>query len=110
MYLSARQYPPRGFTPALVLLLNVAGHFRHGGHINCGRRTETDMTPEKICRLDVLASQLAEALMTAVICAQEIQGVVHIEIDRKMPTDHHYSSNGIAHGLTEGKQRPLVDE
>jgi DNA-binding response OmpR family regulator len=68
------------------------------------------MTPEKVHRLDALASQLAEALMTAAICAQEIHAVVRTENDGDMPTELGCCPNGFAHSLTQDKQRPLLDE
>jgi DNA-binding response OmpR family regulator len=68
------------------------------------------MNPEKVRRLDALASQLAEALMTAAICAQEIRAVLCTEIDREPPFEVSRSASGIAHGLTHAKLRPLLDE
>ncbi len=59
------------------------------------------MTPDKVHRLDALASQLAETLMTATICTQEIQAAVRTEMDH--PGDHRrnrkwrFSLNGSPH-------------
>jgi DNA-binding response OmpR family regulator len=92
-----------------MLLLNEAGTFRQGGQINCGRRTETAMTPDKVRRLDALASQLSEALMTAAICAREIHAVVRTLIDSETPIELSRGANGSAH-FVQDKQRPLLDE
>ncbi len=107
--LSARAGMPRGLAPERILLLNDAGKFRQGGQINCGCRTETAMTPDKVRRLDALASQLAESLMTAAICAQEIHAVVRTEIDSETTTEMGRGANGSAHFI-QNKQRPLLDE
>jgi hypothetical protein len=67
------------------MLLNDAGQFGHGGHIVCGRRTESAMDADTARRLNALAGQLAEALMTAAICAREIQAAVRSDIDEADP-------------------------
>ena len=43
------------------MLLNDAGQFGHGGHIVCGRGTESAMDADTARRLNALAGQLAEA-------------------------------------------------
>jgi len=68
------------------------------------------MTHDKVRRLDALASQLAESLMTAAICAQEIHAIVRTEIDDEMPAELGRCDCGCAHSLTQDKQRPLLDE
>jgi hypothetical protein len=68
------------------------------------------MTPDKARRLDVLASQLAEALMTAAICAQEIRSVARTELDDDAHTDRERSAAGLAPRLAHHRQRPLLDE
>ncbi len=67
------------------------------------------MAPDKVRRLDALASQLSEALMTAAICAQEIHTVVRTLIDNETHTELGRGANGCAHFKPE-KQRPLLDE
>jgi hypothetical protein len=108
--LIARQGRPRGSTPVHVLLLNNAGRFRHGGQIICGRWTETAMTPDKVRRLDALASQLAEAVMTAAVCAQEIQAVVRTESNSDAHANPGHCNSESAPCLTHHMQRPLLDE
>jgi hypothetical protein len=68
------------------------------------------MTPEKVRRLDKLASQLAEILMTVVICVQEIHSAVHSEIGDELPSEIDRFANGFAFGFDQNKQRPLLDE
>src|SRR5580704_13932684 len=79
-------------------------------NIICGRRTETAMTPEKVRRLDALAGQLAEALMTAAICAQEIQAAVRIEFDGDVYTELGRCATGLTASQADDKQRPLLDD
>ena len=67
------------------------------------------MTPDKVRRLDALASQLSEALMTAAICAQEIHAVVRTLIDSETHIELGRGANGSAH-FVHDKQRPLLDE
>ena len=67
------------------------------------------MAPDKVRRLDALASQLSEALMTAAICAREIHAVVRTLIDSETPIELSCGANGSAH-FVQDKQRPLLDE
>jgi DNA-binding response OmpR family regulator len=67
------------------------------------------MTPDKVRRLDALASQLSEALMTAAICAQEIHALVRTHIDSEMHIEPGRTANGSAH-FVQDRQRPLLDE
>src|SRR6185312_14513309 len=75
---------------------------------SAAKKTETAMTTDKARRLDVLASQLTEALMTAAICAQEIQAVVRAQLDGQTGFGH--DANGLAPRQTNHVQRPLLDE
>lgn len=68
------------------------------------------MTPDKVRRLDALASQLAETLMTAAICAQEIRAVVRTELDDDGHADSCRHAAGMAPSLACHHQRPLLDE
>jgi DNA-binding response OmpR family regulator len=68
------------------------------------------MTPDKVRRLDALAGQLAEALMTAAICAQEIQAAVRIEFDGDVYTEIGRGATGLAASQAHDKQRPLLDD
>jgi hypothetical protein len=68
------------------------------------------MTPDKVRRLDALASQLAETLMTAAICAQEIHAVVRTECDGDVHTELGRCGSGLALSLAPHQQRPLLDE
>lgn len=58
-------------------------------------------------RLNVLASQLAKALMTAAICAQEIQAAVRTEIDE---ADLGRRSDEFVPRPPGPVERPLVEE
>ena len=68
------------------------------------------MTTDKARRLDALTSQLAEALMTAAICAQEIRTVARTELDDDAHIDRDRSAAGLAPKLAQHRQRPLLDE
>lgn len=65
------------------------------------------MTPDKIQRLDVLAKQLAETLMTAVICTREVGDVVRTHLNSNLDSRPHtvLMVNGSSH-----RERPLLDE
>ena len=65
------------------------------------------MTTDKIRRLDALASQLAETLMTAAICAQEIRAVVLTELDDNGHLESGRQAMGLAHDACH-RQRPLL--
>jgi DNA-binding response OmpR family regulator len=65
------------------------------------------MAPDKIHRLDVLAKQLAETLMTAVLCTREMGEMVRTQLDSNL------ASRPRAGVMTNGshhKERPLLDE
>jgi len=69
------------------------------------------MTPDKARRLDALASQLSETLMTAAICAQEIRNILRAELDDDdAHADRGRCATGLAPSLTHHKQSPLLDE
>jgi DNA-binding response OmpR family regulator len=63
----------------------------------------TAMTTQQAARLDQLISQLAEKLMTAAICADEIRSAIRNEIERTTGDD------AVEHGGTTTAQRPLLD-
>ena len=58
-------------------------------------------------RLNALAGQLADALMTAAICAREIQAAVRTEIDE---ADLGHRSGGFVPRPPDPVERPLLDE
>jgi DNA-binding response OmpR family regulator len=89
------------------MLLNDAGQFGHGGDIVCGRRTESAMDADTARRLNALAGQLAEALMTAAICAREIQAAVRTEIDE---ADLGHRPGGFVPRPPDPVERPLLDD
>lgn len=63
------------------------------------------MTQERVQRLAGLAARLAEALMTAAVCADEVRAILHTELEengRRTPRTKH-SVRG------EPRTRPLVD-
>ena len=65
------------------------------------------MDADKARRLNALVSQLTEALMTAAICAQEIQAVVRTEV---VDAELGHSSNGMVPKRLDSMERPLLDE
>lgn len=58
-------------------------------------------------RLNTLAGQLAEALMTAAICAQEIQAAMRTEVDE---ADLGHRPGGCVTRPPNPVERPLLDE
>src|SRR3954469_22429514 len=92
-----------------MMLLNDAGPFGHGGHIVCGRRTESAMDTDTARRLNALAGQLAEALMTAAPCAREIQAAVRTAIDE---ADHVHRPDGfVSRAPNPGDHpHPIIDQ
>lgn len=65
------------------------------------------MDADKARRLNALTSQLTEALMTAAICAREIQAAVRTEIDE---ADLGHRSDGFVSRPPGPVERPLLDE
>ena len=68
------------------------------------------MNPDKARRLDVLTGQLAETLMSAAICADEIRAIVRTELDNEAPRPTTQFGAGLAPNQPPRKQRPLLDE
>jgi len=68
------------------------------------------MTPDKARRLDTLTNQLAETLMTAAICAQEIRAAVRAEFDDDVHADSSRHVIGLAQSQPHHGSRPLLDE
>src|SRR3954447_23623096 len=89
------------------MLLNDAGQFGHGGQIVCGRRTESAMDADTARRLNALAGQLAETLMTAALCAPENPAAVRTEIDEAALGPR---PNGFVPRPQDPAERPLLDE
>ena len=65
------------------------------------------MDADKARRLNEIVSQLSQALMTAAICAQEIQAAVRIEMDA---AELGHRSNGFVERPANLLERPLLDE
>ena len=68
------------------------------------------MTPYKARLLDSLTTQLAETLMTAAICAQEIRAVVRGELDDDVFGRAENSRSELATSLPRQNHRPLLDD
>ncbi len=68
------------------------------------------MTPENARRLNMLSRQLAESLMSAALCANEISEIAGSEIDDS--TGGGVGDNGDGHrgNCARTQQRPLLDE
>ena len=64
------------------------------------------MDADKAQRLNALAGQLAEALMTAATCAHEIQAVARTEVDEAGPGHH---PDGLVPRPPNLVERPLLD-
>ncbi|MSR55693.1 MAG: hypothetical protein EXS09_20790 [Gemmataceae bacterium] len=65
------------------------------------------MDADKARRMHALVTQLTEALMTAAICAQEIQVAVRTEI---ADAELGHSRNGMVPRPSDSMERPLLDE
>ena len=65
------------------------------------------MDADTVRRLNALAGQLAEALMTAAICSREIQAAVRTAIDE---ADLGHRPGGLAPWPPDPVERPLLDE
>ena len=64
------------------------------------------MTPQYLRRLSALSGQLADNLMAAVLCAEEIRGVVREHVDdESAPRSFHAGS-----ALTGRPERPVLNE
>jgi DNA-binding response OmpR family regulator len=68
------------------------------------------MNSDKARRLEALAGQLAEALMSAAICVDEIRAIVRTELDNEAPRPTTQRGRGFAPKLAIDQQRPLLDE
>ena len=68
------------------------------------------MAPDNARRLDVLAGQLSEILMSAAICTQEIRDGVLAELDDDGRADPGRHATSLPPSLACHKQRPLLDE
>ncbi|OQZ07330.1 MAG: hypothetical protein B6D36_00425 [Planctomycetes bacterium UTPLA1] len=92
-----------------VLRLNPPGQFRQGGSVICGRQMETAMPSDKLQRLAHLANQLAETIMTAAICAEQLRALVRVDFDGAPHRAH--SGDGAAPLDSFGtNERPIVDQ
>lgn len=67
------------------------------------------MTSEKAKRLSQLTNQLAENLMTAAICAEEIRAAIHAEGDGDHAVRQGYTADGRFLNPASFPHRPLVD-
>jgi DNA-binding response OmpR family regulator len=67
------------------------------------------MSPKTARRIVVLTTQLAETLMTAALCAEEIRAAVLAELDGEGPLliDR---PGGLSPPRSNGHQRPILDE
>src|SRR5438552_14989459 len=73
-------------------------------------RSEPSMTHDTIHRLDAPAGQLAETLMTAAICAQEIHAIARAGFDDDGHGHTGSHADGRKPGMAQHEQRPLLDE
>jgi DNA-binding response OmpR family regulator len=68
------------------------------------------MTTRKVQRLAKLTNQLAETLMTAAICAEEIRTEIHAELDGSNAVTAGHWGDGTHRNSPAMKQRPILDE
>jgi hypothetical protein len=68
------------------------------------------MTQDKIHHLDALAKQLAETLMTAVLCTREIGEVVRADLDSDLTGGSRRPQAGLPGNGSNHRERPLLDE
>jgi DNA-binding response OmpR family regulator len=95
----------------IVMPLNLPGQFRNVGSVICGRQPmETAMTTQKARRLAELTNQLAETLMTAAICAQEIRTEIHAELNGNDGAFAGQFSNTSVRNGARCNQRPVLDQ
>lgn len=66
------------------------------------------MSKQLTLQLDQLAKQLADSLMNAVICAEEIRSIIRAELDRD--EYGHGAENQLLPPFPKSKRRPLLDE
>ncbi|MGE0481612.1 MAG: winged helix-turn-helix domain-containing protein [Phycisphaerae bacterium] len=65
------------------------------------------MTQEKVQRLADLVARLAETLMTAAVCADEVRAILRAELDELQLTQRHSLRKGAVRSAPN--TRPLVD-
>jgi DNA-binding response OmpR family regulator len=68
------------------------------------------MTTQKVQRLAQLTNQLAETLMTAAICAEELRTEIHAELDGGDGVLAGHSRDGLGRDLSHANQRPWLDQ
>jgi hypothetical protein len=68
------------------------------------------MTPEKTRKLNILSRQLIENLMSASLCAKEINEIAHAQPEDNIDGSLGASRNGHEGNGSEAEQRPLLDE
>ncbi len=71
---------------------------------------EAAVTPEKVRKLNLLARQLTESLMSAALCAKEIGEIARAEIDDNTGGGPDDNGNGQRRDAARTRQRPLLDE
>ena len=68
------------------------------------------MTPEKARKLNILSRQLTESLMSASLCAKEIDEIAHAQPDNNFDRNPGASRNGHGRNGSKAIHRPLLDE
>ena len=68
------------------------------------------MTPEKARKLNILSRQLTESLMSASLCAKEIDEIAHAQPDNNFDRNPGASRNGHGRNGSKAMHRPLLDE
>ena len=68
------------------------------------------MTPEKARKLNILSRQLTESLMSASLCAKEIDEIAHAQPDDNFDRNPGASRNGHGRNGSNAIHRPLLDE
>lgn len=89
----------------------VCGERREYSKVFLGRNLGgINMPPDNIHRLATLTSRLAELLMAAALCADEIRAVVRTALDEEAGACVVRPEQGLLLGRPEARPRPLLDE
>lgn len=90
-------------------MLNYLGQFRSDDSANCDRSREIVMIREETACVLKLTSRLVEALMTAVICTQELRAALHTDVAQNGTSNGSTNANSLR-GQQRLTVRPLLDE
>jgi Transcriptional regulatory protein, C terminal len=92
--------------------LNFSGRFRNIGFAICGRQRQLEnlMNAEKVLHLAKLTHQLAEIIMAAAICAEEMRTGVQSELDGTSNAAIGLSDRNMPLNPPSANERPILHE